>query len=142
MTIEEKSRIKMYLDDLVEWVDEQPQEETIEDISMERDYWQDICHEAEEQRDEALKKLDEMEAKVAMLVEYLQTAQKYHMHASQYYMEKGETEQELLHGESLKEAVSCEVMCMKLFDENDSEYVANRIRMYGDMANAYYRRFK
>lgn len=149
MTIEEKSRIKMHLDDLVVWLDEQPTEETAEEIAMERDYWRDECEQAKdefaevvEQRDKAFAKLDEMEAKLVLLADYLKTVENYHRQASVYYVETGDTQQEALQDEAFGEVVSVEVMYMKLFDENNVEYVKRRISMYDGLAQSYERRFK
>lgn len=139
MTIEEKNRIRAHLDELCEWADEQAysQEDadTIEALENE-------VFEVREQRDEAFRRLDEMESKLAILVDYLQTMQKYHRSAGTYFMEQGQTEQEEKHGEAFGEVVSVEVMCMKLFDENNAEYVKRRISMYDGLAMSYERRFK
>lgn len=139
MTIEEKNRIKAHLDELCGWADEQAYSQeaadTIEALENE-------VLEVREQRDEAIRRLDEMESKVAILVDYLQTMKRYHRSAGIYFMEQGKTEQEEQHGEAFVECVSTEVMCMKLFDENDVEYVNRRNRMYADLAKSYEIRFK
>lgn len=136
MTAYEKQAIREHLDELQDWLDEQEAaDDTIEALENE-------VIEVKEQRDEAFRRLDEMEAKVAILVDYLQTMQRYHRSAGAYFMEQGKTEQEEKHGEAFVECVSSEVMCMKLFDENEVEYVNRRIRMYDDLAKSYESRFK
>ena len=143
MTIEERNSIKAHLNELCKWVDEQAYSQSENEAAAETiESLENEVLEVREQRDAALERLDAMEAKVAMLIEYLQTMQRYHRSAGAYFMEQGDTDKEEKHGEAFVECVSADVMCMKLFDEDESEYVSNRIRMYADLAKSYESRFK
>ena len=143
MTIEQRERIKAHLDELCEWVDEQAYSQSEQEAAADTiEALEKEVAEVRKQRDDAVEALETLESKIAILVDYLQTLERYHRSASQYYMEKGDVKQEDLHDEAFREVLSCEVMVMKLFDENSPEYLKSRISMYADLARSYESRFK
>lgn len=147
MTYEQRERIKAHMDELCEWLDEQECHETsFQQVSEECDYWHDLLLRSEqerieikEQRDTALKKLDETEAKVNLLKNYLDTYIDFLCAVMDYEDEAGNVRAYEDRKIELGPAVSAKVALVQLFKDDDTAKVIDSVELYERLAQSYRR---